>query len=147
MNWSRKYGRQKQLIDQPQEYDLFVAGTQAANNASSAHAFAIYLRDTETLACPIQDNVSDGESRQERACLSAIVRALQIVAPDSHIRLICRLENVVETIKGHRILRANSDILDEIGALAKSKAIELRAFRPHCSRQDQVLTELLWLAQ
>lgn len=147
-SWSAKYGNQLQLVEEASWFDVFVVGTQAANNMASAHAFEILHVNSDRAAVPTQVNVSEAESRQERACLSAIARALQIVAPESHIRVICRLENVVEALSGRRKLRTNADIWSEISALRESKSIQLSAIRaPNYGREDFILQGLLQKAR
>lgn len=147
MNWSAKYPEQKQLIPEAAVCDLYVVGTQAANNAGSSHAFAVYKRDSQQALCPVRCNVSDGESSQERACLSGVIRGLQVAAPKSEIRAICRLENVVEAIKGNRTLRANVDLLSEIRELVEKKQITVIATRPHTSTHQDILDGLLVAAK
>jgi hypothetical protein len=145
--WSRKYGVQEQVSLEPAEIDVFVATTQTRQPSRSAHAFEIYSRDLDQVVLAAKINASEQESSQERGALSAIVRALQAWAPRSNLRIICRLENVVEAIEGKRYLPTNADILEEIIALRRSKSLTLSAIRPNCKRHEAILTRLLNLAR
>lgn len=145
--WSAKYGRQPQLLTKPNKLDIFIAGTQAPNNAGSAHALQIQLRNSDELILHPQAHSSKSLSRQERACLSAIVWALQAIAPGSDLRVICRLENVVEALNGRRKLIANADILREVIELRGSRTIDLSAQRPDSTAQDAIIERLLQMSQ
>jgi hypothetical protein len=126
---------------------VFIAQTQLARNAGSAHAFEVRDKDSNETVVPAIANSSACDSQQERAALSAVLRSLEICADRSHVCIICGLENVVEAIQGHRNLSANADIWEEIVVLSSSKSIVLTASRPESTFDRRTISRLRKMAR